>query len=332
MHANNLQARESEPVAASAQGLRVALLARNGIARNALREDLQAAGTQLVLEGDLQHLDPSLLRHSAPEAVLVALDGQSETLLPRFDDVLLDSTVLTIYEEAELVASRDAWERSRWIRHLSAKLHRHGDVLPPRPFASQSEPVAATLDGQAETGLAEIPDVAGATPNAVLVLAGMGGPDALRQLLAALPPAFDRPLLIRQRLYGGRYDHLLRQLTRVSALPVQLAQAGDTAQPGHAYLLPEGVIATVAGSMLRFDAGDTDDFALLPAAGNAALLLSGCETGLAQAAAQWAQGGAWLAAQSPDTCFDGAAAHALIAAGGEVAAPAELAQRLLARA
>src|SRR5690606_8956386 len=49
---------------------------------------------------------------------------------------------------------------------------------------------------------------------AVVVLAGIGGPDAVRQFLGALPETFPRPVLMRQRLDGGRHDRLVRQLQR----------------------------------------------------------------------------------------------------------------------
>ena len=41
---------------------------------------------------------------------------------------------------------------------------------------------------------------------AVLIEAGLGGPDAVRQLLGELPEGFPRPVLVRLRLDGGRYD------------------------------------------------------------------------------------------------------------------------------
>lgn len=337
MHANNPQSHES--ASAIAQGVRVALLARQGEAQDALRDALRAAGAELVLAGDPRQLDPEALRNAAPQAVLVALDSVIENRLSGFDDVLFDDSVLAIYEEAELVLRRDAWENARWLRHVMAKLHRRDDVLPPRAPASQDltvETVEACIGSwmMPATDTVEAADaVVAAKPfaGAVLVLAGMGGPDALRQLLGALPADFRRPVLIRQRLYGGRYDHLLRQLSRTSALPVQLAEQGAEALPCRAYLLPEGIVATLEAGALRFAHGD-DDFTNVPAKGSTVLLLSGCETAQAEAAATWALGGASLVAQSPETCFDDAAARALLALGGDAAAPAALAWRLSAQA
>src|SRR5690606_40572676 len=61
---------------------------------------------------------------------------------------------------------------------------------------------------------------------AVLVEGGLGGPDAVRQLLAAIPAGFPRPLLVRMRLDGGRYDRLVRQMDRATSLTVARAEVG----------------------------------------------------------------------------------------------------------
>ena len=329
------------PEPGQAQGVRVAVLAGAGAALDVLRDGLTAAGAELVLVAEPQQLEPAALRDARPDAVLVALDAGIEAQLPRFDEVLLDDGVLVIYEDAELVVQRDAWENARWLRHVVAKLNHHGDVLPPRPAAPRRDLAVETADicihrpASLEIDEPMATDDSGvrvALPGVVLVLAGMGGPDALRQLLAALPADFGRPVLVHQRLYGGRYDHLLRQLTRVSALPVQLAYEGDTANAGQVYVMPESTVARLDGGELRFAQGE-DDFAGLPAAGSSVLLLSGCDAILAETAAAWARdGGASLVAQSPETCFDDAAARALLALGGDAVAPDALAQRLCAQA
>jgi len=315
--------------------VRLALLGREGHSRDMLRDGLRNAGVAPVLEADPQVLAPAALRDVAPRTILVMLDAVIEPALARFDEVLHDSAVQVIYEDAELVAQRDEWENARWLRHVLAKLNRHDDVLPPRPGttvrpALEFETLDACLGMHLQIAAAAPASVATMT-GVILVLAGMGGPDALRQLLSALPAAIDRPMLIHQRLYGGHYDHLLRQLARVSPLPVQLAVEGEEALPGRVYLLAEGIVAAATPEALRFARGE-DDFAGLPAAESTVLLLSGCDVGLAEAAAAWAQGGARMVAQSPETCFDAAAARALLALGGDAAPPAALARCLYARA
>src|SRR3546814_12592785 len=70
---------------------------------------------------------------------------------------------------------------------------------------------------------------------AVLVEGGLGGPDAVRQLLAAIPEGFPRPVLVRLQLDGGRYDRLVKQMGRAALLPVALAEAGQSAEAGNVY-------------------------------------------------------------------------------------------------
>ena len=114
-----------------AEPRRVALLARPGEACERLRAALREAGAEIVLEADPASLEAAALSAAAPQAVLVALDPAVEDALDRFEDVLGDPSVAVIYDEADLAAKREGWDAARWVRHLSAKLNQHGDVLPP---------------------------------------------------------------------------------------------------------------------------------------------------------------------------------------------------------
>jgi chemosensory pili system protein ChpB (putative protein-glutamate methylesterase) len=89
-----------------------------------------------------------------------------------------------------------------------------------------------------------------------------------------------------------------------------------------------GIATTAEG--LRF-ATASDALANLPAADSAMILLSGAEP--TQVDAVFANGvrGALVAGQSPDGCFDAAASDALVARGGAVAAPADIARQLATR-
>lgn len=165
---------------------------------------------------------------------------------------------------------------------------------------------------------------------AVLMLAGIGGPDAVRQLLAGLPQGFSRPVLISQRLDGGRHDRLVQQMARATALPVSLAEAGTVAAAGQVYIVPPelGVVETDAG--LRFTA-DVALLASLPASDSAVLLLSGSDPADVDIVLDHAANGTMVAAQSPDGCYDAAAPNALSARGGNVGSPADMVQQLLQR-
>ena len=166
---------------------------------------------------------------------------------------------------------------------------------------------------------------------AVLVLAGIGGPDAVRQLLAALPREFARPVLVRQRLDAGRYDKLVAQMQRVSAMPVKLAEPGMAAEAGVVYFLPPEIGLEADGGARRFHDRGGDVLAALPAPDSAVLLLSGADPADVDSVLSRKAAGAMVLGQSPEGCFDTAAIDALIARGGATGAPAELAARLAER-
>ena len=412
---------------AAQPGKRVALLARAGAAREHLRVALHEVGAEIVLEDDPNSLDAQTLGDASPQVVLVALESAVEDSLSRFDMVLNDPAIMVIFDEAELAARREGWEAKRWVRHLSAKLNGHADVLPPggelddtrpepglprtpaqihadagiethleeaqevafelprgglelvdddapaessqfidpktwqpsaqerdlplndgfgspapqSPAPRSAEPASPSTAPQKSSGLAleleAINSAASAGPGvrgAALLFAGIGGPDAVRKLLAELPPDLPRPVLLQLRLDGGRYDNLVKQMERVSALPVQLAKAGEAAQAAHVYVLPNDVAVNVEDGVVHFAEGalQVDGLiASLPAAESAVLLLSGSDSSLVEAAMGLAAQGGLVAGQSPQGCYDPAASKALAARGGMVASPSELATQLTSR-
>ena len=192
-------------------------------------------------------------------------------------------------------------------------------------------PEAAPKPAQAdiEPALVPAPARAAIARGAVLILAGIGGPDAVRQILSGLPTGFARPVLISQRLDGGRYDRLVQQMGRAASLPVQLAQAGTSAEAGHIYIVPPELGLDTSDG-LRFSTA-TPLLASLPADESAVLLLSGADPAQVDGALEKASQGALVAGQSPEGCYDAAAPIALTTRGGTAGTPPELVQRLLQR-
>ncbi len=172
---------------------------------------------------------------------------------------------------------------------------------------------------------------AASNDGAVLVLAGIGGPDAVRQLLAGLPASFSRAVLIQQRLEGARHDNLVRQMQRATSMPVRLAEAGALLERGHVYVLPTGMGVAAAADGLSFSPGVEDLIGSLPSADSAVVLLSGADPGQVDAAMAHGFRGAFIAGQSPEGCFDAVAAEALVARGGTSATPTDIAKQLAAR-
>lgn len=165
---------------------------------------------------------------------------------------------------------------------------------------------------------------------AVVLLAGLGGPDAVRQLLKNLPEGFPRPVLIVQRLDAGQHDKLVGQMARASAMPVQLALVDTVLEAGNVYVVPPALGLTRKANELRFSSSG-NLFDALPANDSAIVMLSGGDTASVDPIMRLASSGAWVAGQSAEGCFEPTAANDLVARGGEVGLPAQLAERLSER-
>ena len=166
---------------------------------------------------------------------------------------------------------------------------------------------------------------------AVLLLAGIGGPDAVRQLLAGLPADFPRPVLIQQKLEGAKHDKLVRQMQRATTMPVALAEAGAALQRGHVYVLPADLGLEKQADGLHFHADAASLLGNLPASDSAVVLLSGSDPAAVDIVMNHSQRGALIAGQSPEGCFDAVASEALVARGAQAGSPAQLAKMLATR-
>lgn len=331
---------------------RVVLLARAGAACERTQASIVEAGADLVATLDPGIASEADIRAAMPDAVMVILDPVVEQALDNFDGVLGDPAFDVMFEDADVAAKREGWDAARWSRHLNAKLHGHDDVLPPvkgEPSTGQPEPPAA-IEAPVDRGfkqdmealerrVAAMPDVPQGNPDAgpsmkgaVVIAAGVGGPDAVRQLLGMFPSGFPRPIALRQRIEGGQYDKLVRQMQRATGLRVVLAQAGDPLQSGTVHILPEDldVQATPTGWVFAAVAGEPT-FAALLLTDSAMLLLSGADLSLVDTALALSRGGGLALGQSPDNCFDPVASNALVARGGQATSLAQLSVKLLER-
>lgn len=186
-------------------------------------------------------------------------------------------------------------------------------------------------------GLTLVDDELGATgEGAVLLVGGIGGPDPLRQILQQLDSDFGVPVLVQQWLDGGQYDRLVRQMDRASRMPVQLAAAGRTLQPGHVYVVPAAVgVQRQSDGALRFIEADTRGFAdllsALPPGSSGLVLLSGASGDVVEPAQRFQQAGGRVFAQAAEGCYDHAVPALLIQRGADAHLPAALATQLAAR-
>lgn len=330
---------------------RVVLLTRPGSARERTEAAIAAAEADVVAVLDPGAASEADVRNAAPDVVMVILDPAVESALSKFDGVFGDPSLEIMFEDADVAAKRDGWEAARWARHLGAKLYGHGDVLPrhkgspPAPEPPPQPPVV-TEDSRFRDEMEALHErvaampaltqgsarVAPANAGAVVVAAGVGGPDAVRQLLGALPVGFPRPILLRQRIEGGQYDKLVRQMQRATELRVVLAQPGEPVANATVHVMPDGIDVQDSPTGLVFMATDgPPSFAALAPGDSALLLLSGADPTLVGRALTLSMAGGLALGQSPENCFDPATSNALVARGGEALSLAKLPLKLLAR-
>lgn len=259
----------------------------------------------IALEQALGALQPVVPEPLDPPSAPQAL---AEPAAPATPPVSFDHTAWSLVEESiEAPVSAEAV----------------ASVVAPQPSFDTDHLSLVDLDAAAP---------AGARAASLLVLAGIGGPDALRRLLGALPASLSVPVLVHMRLDGGRYGNLVKQMSRVSPLPVQLAEAGQHAVPGEVHVLADDIGVRAASDGLHFQS-DANGISLasLPAEHTALVLLSGADLAHVGPALDLAAAGAWVAGQVGEGCYDPAAATAVVAAGMVAGEPQELAQAIAAR-
>lgn len=252
---------------------------------------------------------------------------EAELAMPDFSALSLESVSNMPSAHTATEKATDAPVAPKFKQHDLSELERRISSL--SLVGDEAQPAAAPVAAPAPDDDVEAPVADIDARGAVVILAGIGGPDAVRQILTGLPAGFPRAVLISQRLDGGRYDRLVQQMARAASLPVLLAEASLRIAPGTVYIVPPE-LGVDADAGLQFAAGASLIDAL-PADDSAVFLLSGADAALVDAALAHAARGALVAGQSPEGCYDAAAPLALAARGGTAGTPSELVQSLLQR-
>ena len=74
---------------------------------------------------------------------------------------------------------------------------------------------------------------------AVAIGSSLGGPQALKTILSALPSEFPAPIFIVQHISTGFVEGLIDWLSKYCKLKISLAKANELALPGNIYIAPD---------------------------------------------------------------------------------------------
>lgn len=95
------------------------------------------------------------------------------------------------------------------------------------------------ISRRARTGSVTPPPI-GARVDVFGIVASTGGPPALAELLSKLPKDLPVPLLIAQHITVGFTQGMVRWLSQVTPLPVDVARDGERLEPGRVYFPQDG--------------------------------------------------------------------------------------------
>ncbi|UUY09238.1 chemotaxis protein CheB [Pseudomonas sp. J452] len=218
---------------------RIAVIADTSLQRHVLQQALSGNGYQVVLNSDPARLDEEALAACEPDLWLVDL-AQSEDS-PLVENLLERSNAPVLFGEGH-APERHSENYPRWERSLFGKLKRLvGDpaqVIGPGLEALLAE---AQRPGRLElpAALADTPLVAGEPARQVwLLAASLGGPEAVKAFLDALPGGLPIGFVYAQHI-GASFETALPQAVgRHSQWHVNPVRHGDPIRCGEVVVAP----------------------------------------------------------------------------------------------
>jgi len=248
--------------------IRVVIADDSSLARGLLRAILEGEdGIEVVGEAAngrqavelVRALRPSLVTMDLEMPVMDGLEAIADIMCTRAVPILVVSSVADAHRALDAVA-RGALEvvakpdtSPEAAAHLVSKVR----LLAGVSVITRLRPRTAALAGPAAPGAAAAPDAAArpapvpvpapadtpaaagtAFPRVFAIASSTGGPQALAEILPALPPGFPCPVLVAQHISDGFAQGMADWLGSLCKLPVRLARDGDLLAPGTIHIAP----------------------------------------------------------------------------------------------
>jgi chemosensory pili system protein ChpB (putative protein-glutamate methylesterase) len=218
---------------------RVAVIADTSLQRHVLQHALSAHGYQVVLNTDPARLDPERLPHEETDLWLLDLSSDDSSA---WLDALLESARAPLLFGEGGAPERHSEHYPHWERRLFGKLKRL--VGDPNQAVGQTLD-QLLLDAPRPSRLA-LPDSLAATPfqagepaqQVWLLAASLGGPEAVKAFLDALPGGLPLGFIYAQHI-DAQFERLLPQAVgRHSLWRVNPARHGDAVRCGEVVVVP----------------------------------------------------------------------------------------------
>lgn len=241
--------------------LRVGVISHSSHERRCLQQILEANGLQVVVPEALQDdagPDPDLRM----DVLLINLDESGEQDELWIDALVERTEVPILFNESATIRTLDTVAGKAWGRRLTAKLvelaaqakartHTQDDMdSGPAPMHGQRPVDVIVYEAADRQGR---PDLIQAL-RVVALGASIGGPEALKQFLAVIPPGFPVAFVLAQHIGSGFVELLAAQLGRACSLEVVSASEGEMLRGGQLAIAPvEFHLAFDGQGVLKFE-------------------------------------------------------------------------------
>lgn len=220
---------------------RIAVIADTSLQRHVLQQALGANGYTVVFNSDPARLQEGDLADCVTDLWLVDLAQGEE--LPAVDALLERTDVPVLFGEGR-APERQSEHYPRWERRLIGKLkHLVGD--PARAVGPSLEVLLTENQAQARLdlpqALAQPARAAGEpAPHVWLLAASMGGPEAVKAFLDALPAGLPVGFVYAQHIDAAFEERLPQAVGRHSQWQVGLIRPGEPVRCGEVVVAPIG--------------------------------------------------------------------------------------------
>lgn len=238
--------------------IRVVIVDDSSMARALLRSFLEDEdGIEIVGEAangrqavDLaRELKPDLITMDLEMPVMNGLEAIQEIMFSKAVPILVVSSVADAQKAAEAIGhgalevvgkpdytpeqADDFVRRVRLLAGVSVITR-----LRLRSTPASAMPVSTDRPAAAAVASSASPASGSGYPRIFAIASSTGGPQALAQILPALPAGFPCPVVIAQHIADGFAGGMAEWLGSLSKLPVRVAAEGDVLQPGVIHLSP----------------------------------------------------------------------------------------------
>ncbi|MFK7955895.1 MAG: chemotaxis protein CheB [Lysobacterales bacterium] len=212
--------------AGAASAVSVAILYEQAEHRDNLVGAIEAAGAVLSGELKFSELSPGAVEALRANTLLLNLEPVLDRKPAILEQILGEQGARAlIMNDAAASLNLTGTDRSRWQRHLAAKISANA-LSPLLPLAATEEPELIPEDTD--------------DFDVWLLGASIGGPEAVRSFLTEIEPGCQAAMVLAQHIGADFVGTLAEQLEQVSPLPVLLAEPGLRLQPGRVIVAPVG--------------------------------------------------------------------------------------------